>query len=83
MHRTTALDFNFRYVLFVCDHAPNPLSDSPNVVGMVGAQVSQSVRDLKTGLVLLLLDNGYSAAASILSLATNVLATFLIAYKAW
>ena len=50
---------------------------------MVGAQVSQSVRDLKTGLVLLLLDNGYSAAASILSLATNVLATFLIAYKAW
>ena len=36
-----------------------------------------------TGLALLEIYNPFLAAFAILSLATNVLATFLIAYKAW
>ena len=81
LHRAAALDSYFRCVSFVRGYALIPSSESPNVCGMVGAQKLQRVQG--EGLALLILDNAYSAASSILSVTTNVLATSLIAYKAW
>ena len=81
LHRAAALDSYFRCVSFVRGYALIPSSESPNVCGMVGAQKLQRVQG--EGLALLILDNAYSAASSILSVTTNILATSLIAYKAW
>ena len=60
---------------------PNHLSDSPNVTGILGFHRPGVVRT--TGLALLEVYNPYLAVFAILSLATNVSATSLIAYKAW
>ena len=57
------------------------LSDSPNVCGIVGMCKSGSIQS--TQLVFLIAQNGYAQASVVLSLGTNVLATSLVAYKAW
>lgn len=56
-------------------------SDFPNVCGIVGMFESRGVETVGFGF--LILGNAFAQVSAILSLATNVLATFLMAYKAW
>ena len=56
-------------------------SDSPNVCGIVGMFKSRGVETVGFGF--LILGNAYAQVSAILSLATNVIATFLMACKAW
>ncbi len=60
-----------------------PRSDSPNVLGIDGVYMTSRGSRESTILVLFISGNAYAFAAATLSLATNVLATALIAYKAW
>ena len=82
LHRPTTADFHPRYVAAVsfCVLLVT-LSDSPNVCGIVGMCKSGSIQSPQ--LVFLIAQNGYAQASVVLSLGTNVLATSLVAYKAW
>ncbi|KAM5542712.1 hypothetical protein V8D89_003673 [Ganoderma adspersum] len=51
------------------------------VVNCIGLLLSGSIQS--TELVFLIAQNGYAQASVVLSLSTNVLATSLVAYKAW
>lgn len=58
-------------------------SDVPNVFGLVGAAKSQIVQTPEAFLLPQLVGNIYSQVSVVSTLATNVLVTSLIAYKAW
>ena len=58
-----------------------PLSDFPHVSGLAGSHEPRIIQT--TGLSLLEVYNSYIDAFGSLSLATNILAISLIAYKAW
>ncbi len=78
----TAVDFDHEYVSTIYIRLlVIPPSNSPNVCGTIGMVKSQDPQT--TGLTFLVQGNVYGQLAAILSLSTNVLATSLIAYKAW
>ncbi|PIL30641.1 hypothetical protein GSI_07343 [Ganoderma sinense ZZ0214-1] len=56
-------------------------SDSPTVCGVIGMYKSRNIESVQP--VFLVATNAYAHASVGLSLGTNVLATSLIAYKAW
>ena len=82
LYRGSTRDLHSRLVPTVhISCVPKRLSDSPTVTGILGFHRPGVVRT--TGLALLEVYNPYLAVFAILSLATNVSATSLIAYKAW
>ncbi len=83
LHWAPVCDLHSRYVLVLIVHdSCVQSSDSPNVSGLVAFHQPPGVVQT-TALALLEVYNPYLAVFAMLSLATNVLATSLIAYKAW
>ncbi len=77
----TAIDFDYEYVsiIYIC-RLIIPQSNTPNVCGTVGIAKLQGPQ---TARPTFLVQDNYAEIAAVLSLATNILATSLIAYKAW
>ena len=71
--------FAFRVSMAQYQHGP----DTPTVLSLVGVYMTALDSRGSTILALFISGNAYAFAAGFLSLATNVLATTLIAYKVW
>ena len=84
LHRPPAGDIQRRCALFAPNTCvPPPSSDSPNVSGFVGLVESQTVRMADAFFLTRLVGNTYSQVSMVSTLATNILATSLVGYKAW
>ncbi len=85
LYRAAACDSYRRYVrppsVIHARVLVTPSSDFPTVFGFIGYHEPEIVQ--ATGIALLGRNDAFVKAAAIVSLATNALATVLIAYKAW